>query len=82
LFVNYFPPSTELDGPVLAFCKENLNVDDDEKLPQYAKYCLRKLPKTIELGARGRVPDLHELKGLLVLSSPFFLLWCGFFSQC
>lgn len=68
LFVNYFPPSTELDGPVMAFCKQHLNVDDDEKLPQFAKYVLRKLPKTIELGARGRVPDVTELKGLLVHS--------------
>jgi hypothetical protein len=69
LFVNFFPPSTELDGSVMAFCKQHLNLDDDEKLPEFAKYVIRKLPKTIELGARGRVPEILELKGLI--DAPF-----------
>lgn len=66
--MQYFPPSTDLAPPLLAFCHEHLRpalAADDDKLPLCAKFCLRRLPKTVEFGARGRVPSVEELHGLL-----------------
>eukprot|EP01128_Nolandella_sp_AFSM9_P006311 TRINITY_DN3216_c0_g1_i2.p1 TRINITY_DN3216_c0_g1~~TRINITY_DN3216_c0_g1_i2.p1 ORF type:complete len:716 (-),score=240.87 TRINITY_DN3216_c0_g1_i2:139-2286(-) len=68
-FVQYFPPSQNLVEPVKKFFQVFLDMEDDDKLPDFAKFCLRWLPKTYELGSRGRVPTLAELKDQL--DAPF-----------
>eukprot|EP01130_Rhizamoeba_saxonica_P011677 TRINITY_DN485_c0_g1_i1.p1 TRINITY_DN485_c0_g1~~TRINITY_DN485_c0_g1_i1.p1 ORF type:complete len:399 (-),score=81.40 TRINITY_DN485_c0_g1_i1:37-1233(-) len=69
LCVQYFPPSNKLFNDLMAFFNEYLKLTTDEKLPDYAKFCLRICPKTQKIGARGRVPTVDELNGLL--DSPF-----------
>jgi len=69
LCVQYFPTSHELKNFMVAFFSENMKIQDDERIPLYAKFCIRLLPKTVEEGARGRVPDIKELVG--VIEAPF-----------
>jgi len=56
----------------MAYCTEHLRpgvAGDDERVIACAKYCLRRLPKSMELGARGRLPDPGEIRGQL--EAPF-----------
>jgi len=69
LCVNYFPPSKELHEDIMSFFMEHLKFEEDQSIPSFSKYCLRKLPKTQNEGARGRIPNSEELEGLLI--APF-----------
>jgi len=69
LCVQYFPTSPELKPCMIAFFMENMKIEEDERMPLYAKYCHRVLPKTVDEGARGRIPDIKELIG--VIEAPF-----------
>jgi len=82
VFAQYFPPSGDLNAPILAFCQEHLRPelarawDDTERehVQTCARFCLRRLPKTVEQGARGRVPDAAELASAVdaPLKAPLF----------
>eukprot|EP01125_Pyxidicula_operculata_P005721 TRINITY_DN1_c6_g1_i2.p1 TRINITY_DN1_c6_g1~~TRINITY_DN1_c6_g1_i2.p1 ORF type:complete len:579 (-),score=201.13 TRINITY_DN1_c6_g1_i2:224-1960(-) len=69
IFVQYFPPSQTLYPHLLNFFQEHLKIDEDPKIPNYAKFCTRKLKKIVDEGAKGRVPSQAELKGML--GAPF-----------
>jgi len=69
LCIDYFPPSKDLYQNILLFLHEQHKQNFDEDIPLYSKYCIRKLPKTINEGARGRFPNIEELDGLL--GAPF-----------
>jgi len=69
LFCLYFPPSKELTEILLLYFAENMKIDEDDKIPLYAKFCLKKLPKIESEGAKGRIPSVEELEGYL--GAPF-----------
>lgn len=68
IMIQYFPPSNDLEKPFSLWVAVQSG-SKDPKLPDYAKFLSRKLPKAMAEGARGRVPGLAELKGLV--DAPF-----------
>jgi hypothetical protein len=65
IIIQYFPPSHDLEKPFSTWVASHTHAKD-QKMLDYAKFLGRKLPKAIIEGARGRIPGLAELNGLVV----------------
>jgi hypothetical protein len=61
LLVQYVPPTKDLETFLFGYIREHLKIND-EKLRQYAAFCLKKLPRTCRIGARGRIPTIKEIE--------------------
>jgi hypothetical protein len=68
LVVQYVPPTKDLEGFLYSYIREHLKLND-EKLRQYATFCLKKLPRTCRIGARGRIPTIKEIERSKVFHS-------------
>lgn len=68
IIIQYFPPSHDLEKPFSTWVASHSS-SKDQKLLDYSKFLGRKLPKAVVEGARGRIPGLAELNGLV--SAPF-----------
>jgi hypothetical protein len=66
LAVQFVPPTKELCDDLVLFFQEQMKINEDDKIPLYAKYCSKKIVKIQSEGAKGRVPSEDELVGLLV----------------
>mmetsp|Transcript_18690 Transcript_18690/g.38220 ORF Transcript_18690/g.38220 Transcript_18690/m.38220 type:complete len:489 (+) Transcript_18690:399-1865(+) len=63
IMLSSFPPSNSLKLPLTEFCSKKLE-DDNEYIPKYAEFAIRRIPRIYELGPRREIPTQVELEAL------------------
>ena len=65
LFLATFPPSDILEGPLGWFCTQYIEGDPRPGVGEFAKLCLLKLPRIVDLGARRELPTSLEIESTI-----------------